>query len=321
MAVPVSYLLLSGSNGGMRVSEFKQRWPSVIRFMLIAAAVTILFHLPYAWDRLQGEYGHQWKTYWYLGLSSNFRGLFSEYLHTSLVFLKINYTPLGIALGFGGWAVLLLKQRQLAIFLMVWFFIFLFTWGNLSTIVPRFFVVMVPALIAGQCYALSLLFSGSKILRWVAFALLLAILVMQAQVILPGLIYRHQGSAVRDFSMWVGQVTEPNARVIGGDERFFISYYGNRQEVGRPSCAVGCSQQELEAFRQQVDAWLLQGVPIYMTNTALLADNPNGEFSSFVETHYQKLYIGEHFTEDWHQDGYKFRVGYEKLFRLYLKNP
>jgi hypothetical protein len=64
---------------------------------------------------------------------------------------------------------------------------------------------------------------------------------------------------------------------------------------------------------------MLADSPVYITNTALLADNPNGEFKKFMDQNYILNYVGKHLSEDWHQDGFKFRVGYEKLFRLESK--
>ena len=319
MIVPVSYLVLSNDDGRCSIKTCRERFGVWVQFLLIASVVVVLFHMPYFMNHVQENYKHQWSDYWYLGLSSNFRGLWSEYLTLSLSFLKDNYTLMGLIFVLGGFVIMMREKRRLAVFLSLWFLVFFFFFGNLSTVVPRFFVVMIPSLIVFQAYALVFMFDRGQQMRWWAMGILIVLMVMQASVILPGIMYRHEQSAIKEFSTWVGQVTEGHARVIAGDENPFISYYGRRSSMTRPSCAVTCSQEELEVFRGQVDGWLKSATPVYMTNTALLADNPNGEFKNFMEKYYQLDYVGEHFMEDWHQDGFHFRVGYEKLFRIVVK--
>jgi 4-amino-4-deoxy-L-arabinose transferase-like glycosyltransferase len=285
-------------------------------YLAATAAALTLLHIPYLSASHAAGYTSQLHDYWSQGLIKNFRGLITPYLARNIGHMYSNFSLLGLILLFMGVIGLFQKERKTAIFLGVWVLVpFLFL-GNLFMSLPRFFIVLIPALVLYQGFALARYDRRGTKWRWLTGAILIALVILQLNAVLPGLKYRHRHSTIVDYAHSIAQATEPDAAIMAGDESAFIFYYAKRDILAGPHCLFGCSQESLEAFRTVLDRELKAGRPVYITDIGLYAANPQGEFHRFLNSGYDLQLVGNYLYEDWHHDCFHLLVWPSSLYRV-----
>lgn len=297
-----------------------KRFVLLFEFLTVTTAVLLILHIPYLNAGHTAGYTAQLNDYWSLGLVKNFHGLITPFLARNMGHLLSNFTLPGLLVVAAGVLGLFQGERKIALFLCVWFLVpFLFL-GNLVMSLPRFFIVLIPAVVLCQAYALTRYSQGARWARWGARVIFISLIIMQLTAVLPGLIYRHGHATIVDYARSIQQATEPDAMIMAGDEAAFISYYTKREILTGPHCLFGCAKESLEAFRIVLDRTLRSGRPVYITDIGLFANNPRGEFYTFLDSGYDLQFVGQYLFEDWHHDCFELLVWHSRLYRLTLKD-
>ncbi len=281
----------SPSRGSARIKE-------LIVFGMVTLIVLGLFHINYLSAGARAAYAGQVHTYWQEGLIANFQGFLTPNMKRAVGY---NFSLASFLLSLFGLALLLKRRLKSAIFLLVWFLVPLFFLGNLLMIRPRFFIVLIPAVMTVQGYALSGLARSGPWARRGAALIVVLLAVLQAWTVWPGIAYRHRHARIVEFTQWVGEKTPPNAQVIAGDEGAFIVQYAKRELLPKPICTHGCSPEKLEQFGRKLDD-ILKVQPVYITDIALWADNDRRDFNDFMTSRYDLKLLGQKTYEDWHSD-------------------
>ncbi|HPB68312.1 MAG TPA: glycosyltransferase family 39 protein [Candidatus Omnitrophota bacterium] len=327
MTVPVSILLgtLVSGEGGSRpgVKTACRRFLSQFFFLWLGAGVTaFLFHLPLFLLSAQNGYFGQLKRYWAASTTPNFLGFLSPALGDSLQVTFFSLTPFGAIAAVLGLLLLLKNNWLTALFLAAWFLWPLLFLGNLAMTTPRFILIaLIPLLIfSGAFFSHLKNFPNTRFRLLAGFAFGLIFVTMFVNIH-PILRFRHRHELLPGFARFVQKSTEPNAKIICGDEFPFIIYYGRRDMLRRPNDPFRITPADLETFRARLDELLTDGVPVYITSSGLFSYNPGKRFSGFIQSHYRLEYRGETLSEDWHQGVTRLRVGVEKLYRIQKLPP
>jgi len=294
------------------------RW--AIRFLIYSGTVFLilgLFHFDYLFAASRSGYADQLGLYWQQGLLSNFKGLFSPYLKVAL---GSNFSLASFLLTLFGLTMLVKRDLKPALFIIVWILVPFVFLGNLLMVRPRFFIVLIPAIMICQAYGLAYFSRKGLLGQWGTGLVIVLLTVMQIGIVWPGLIYRHQNATIVDYARHIGRLTPPNAKLITGDEGAFIVNYASRELLQKPRCNFGCSEESLHEFRHVLDKTLQQR-PVYITDIALWADNDGHGFLDFMKAHYDMKLAGRTLYEDWHPDTFWLVVWDSELFWVQPKLP
>ncbi len=272
------------------------RW---MLFILIISVVVILCHWPYLFN---ADYSTQLKDFWHLGLTTNFKGLFSIYLVFTFSYLSLALSVIGpVCYGLGVLLLMRSQQRQLLLTIL-WWVIPLGFYGNVMTSVPRFLTTFLPAFIIPISLLLAYFAQKkNKLLKVLSFVCLAVIIIGPLMATEATFVRRHHHSLIADFYQWVGQVTAPNAVVISTDDSPFVEYYAHRKTLIKPE-AIGrhLPPQELEAFKKTVDQDLSKHIPVYMTGLCIGRYDDFREFLNLMEHHYRLKWVGRKPLELWY---------------------
>jgi hypothetical protein len=322
MVIPMSFLyVLLAHHSPMSVPRKKTIFFSK-RFLLAVLLALLPLTLFYAAVFTSRGVNYFNKGFFQYRLLDPFAGLISEYLKISFDYLISNFSYLGLLVVIGGLFVLAFESRQKFWFLLLWFTIPFLAFGNSFFITPRFLLTSFVALVISQGYLFSKLISNrSKPVDICGKVLFILVVILSYHNIYPTLSFRHRHDLLPEYGRWIARVTEPNAKIIVGDERAFIQYYGNRETIHQIVTDTTYYQQqeslreELRAYKKNLDALLDSGVPVYITENGLLSNNV-GLFYFFITKYYNLRYQGEAPFEVWHRRCLKHLVIRIKLYRL-----
>jgi len=284
-----------------------------------AIVIALSFHLPYLSGNGQLNYTSQLQNFFMLGLTSNFSGIISPYLPRSLgiIFFTTTYVSSAIA-GFGLFRIYQ-TGPYLGVFLTAWFLCPLMFYGNVQTLVPRFLLIVTVPVIIAAAYGFHLLLmtksSLQKIVVGAIFILMLALPL--ATNILPILQFRHTHALLPDWATFIGKHTEPNAKIIVGDEELFVMYYGKRKTLERDLNSFEGKPAEFVQFKDGLSAALDNNIPLYITESALYTSDPAQGFLNYIRNNYRLEPRGTQRIENWHGGEMQLEVLPDSLYRIY----
>ena len=174
--------------------------------------------------------------------------------------------------------------------LFLWLAPFVFIVG-LGGYTPRYLdVILVPFVIV---VAFSIAWVSE---RWLvlAVAVMLFLVLGTFFTALPFLEARHRADNLKDFSLYVANVTEPDAVIVAGDESAFIDYYAKRK---------GESMSPDPANKFALARWILDlqnnGTPLYVLQSSF--DYPGGDMlRDFIKYNFNAEIVGSHVMENYH---------------------
>ncbi len=327
MAIPVTFLFIAQYPVFDRreTDTPRLRWPLITKKLFLwwttIGLTTAVFYLPYFFQEKVGNFTADLLPYIQHALLNNFLGLFSHKLFVTFDYLVQNFTYAGLILSFGALLCLCKKNWKISVFLLLWIIVPVLYYGNLHmTVTSRYFVLILPAFILPMAYAFADFHNKNRVLKSMAFILFFGISITTFLRVYPLLKVRHAYADVPEFAQWYARITEPEALLIHGDGSAFFKYYADRDLAWRPLSSDKIEQKELERFKEQTDALIKGGTPVYITSVGLFAYNCEGSFSSFVFNHYELTYAGRHYYEDWHGGAMADRRLRLKLYKLDIKN-
>jgi len=267
------------------------------------------------------------KSFFQYRLLDPFAGLISEYLKISFSYLISDFSFWGLLPILGGLTVLAFESRSKFGFLLLWFLVPFLAFGNSFFITPRFLLTSFVALVICQGYLfLRLIWNRPKALDITGKILFLFLIVLSYHRIYPTLSFRHRHALIPEYGRWIARVTEPNAKIIVGDEGAFIRYYGRRETIHQIVTDTTYYQkheslrEELREYKKNLNALLDQGTPVYITEIGLLSNNV-GLFYFFITKYYTLTYKGTAPFEVWHRRCLKHLVIKIKLYQITKKTP
>lgn len=306
MLIPTAFFWWSQQS-----SSQKDGTKTFCQCFFFAVVIAVAFHLPYLLTQEHGQYQSQLKEFWTLGLTSNFAGFISPSLARALAIIGISTTFVGTLIAAYGFIRLTATQIRTGIFLAFWFLCPLLFYGNVMTIVPRFLLLPIAALLIAEAYGLSLLWNTKHLVRKLIIAAVFAMMLLLPFFtnILPILQFRHSHTLLPDWARFIEKNTESVAYLIVGDEELFIHTYGHRKTLTK--------KMAMEEFKTQLSRLLAKNVPVYITETGLYVSNPSPEFSSYIKSTYHLELRGKKTVEDWHGGELMLETRPDKLYRIY----
>ena len=289
-------------------------------FITTIILIIVLFHLPYFISNHTG-YDTQAKDFWRIGLSENFRGLFSKFLIRALSYLIRAFSLIGI-FSFGAGLFYISKfYKGLFTFIALWCLIPLGFYGNISTSAPRFFNIMLPAIIIPISILLTNLLQHKNMLRrLIAATILLLILFGPLLDTHQTFIRRHYHALIPDYYRWVGNLTPPDAIIISADDNLFISYYSKRETLSKPVSFGHLAPKELIDFKNKIDNILENQKPLYITNSAFSLYDHHQEFQKLVRQNYRLILIGQKPLELWYITPFNPQLHMSSLVKIEKKD-
>jgi len=286
-------------------------------FITMISLIIILFHLPYFFCDHTG-YAAQAKDFWKIGLSENFRGLFSKPLIRSLSYLTAAFSLVGIVC-FGAGLLLMAKfNKKLLAFVMLWGIVPLGFYGDISA--PRFLNILLPAVIIPISVVLAHMLRHKRMLwRLVAMISSLLIILIPLFYTHQTFIRRHHYALIPDYYRWVGQLTAPDATIISSDDSVFITYYSKRNTLLRPVGIRHLSPNELNGFKNKLDTILKNKKPVYITNSAFILYDHYHEFSDLMQKNYHLIQIGKMPLELWYITPFNPQLHMSSLIKVEKK--
>lgn len=312
MSIPVALLIWLNPMQPERRVVLSQRGKDILYVGLLSGMIAFAFHVPFLLQTFH-TYGGQFSEFWRTGVSINFRGLFSESL---IISAGILYRELGVGLFLAlTGMVLMLRQWKLLLFLVAWIIVPLAFYGNLHSTVPRFFMVLLPAIYMCIGYTGQRMFDYSRVFKFLVSTVFAGMVLVNYAFIAPYLYERHTNAHLPDYGRWVGRVTEADAVILTSDEGLFIQHYGQRKIEGSLFEPFHISEKQLKRLRKRIDGHLQKG-PVYITAAGLYAYDPDEALSGFIHAHYRVSETGSHLYEDWHWGCLSQDIFRMKLYRL-----
>ncbi len=268
----------------------------------LIAAVVIGLHIPFLVGKsTSSEFTEQLSIFWTIGLENNYAGLVSPYLGLFLKFMMQCFTPIGFFLAVAGLIWLRIKQPRAGGLLSIWVIIPVLFYGNTTTIVPRFFLLILPPLCIGLTYILWKLYQLSFKMRMMSVLLGMMILGLTSHHIIPILHHRHTYAHTVEYARWIQSLTPDNATIIVSDEIGFLKYYGDRSMIRRSPSVDYSVAANAAPLKQQIDRQLKDHQPVFVTHPGMITNEPYSHFADFIFDHYQVHELGKHPYEDWHR--------------------
>ncbi len=316
LMVPALCFLFFRQAGG---NVWKTRLKDIVIFGGITGFIVAVLHLPLL---LSGEhYGSQMGEFWQRGLIKNFLGFNEASLSWTIFLTERNFTWGGLLVALIGLALIARENRKVFFFLILWFFLPLAFYANLSSTVERFLIISYVPLVLGQGFLFERLLRLGRVLKVTAVSFFLFIMGLLVLDIFPVLWTRHQHDYLTGFARWVGEKTPPDAVIITGDETVIVRHYARRETIPQLiSILDPITEEQFARYKQTVDDLLNKGSPVYITDLGLWSNNPDMAFRDFLERNYALVLVGKETFEDWHQ-GETFQMIYPvHLFRIYIKD-
>ncbi len=317
MTIPLSFLLITITFKRRTGKDLLSSLKHLTGFWAVTAITIFVFFIPLLLKQNPIHASQNFTQFFHYHVIESFQGMFSSPMKRILNDLNESFSYSGVFNITMGVLILGLRDRLKLFFLLFWFITPLLILGNFVYAAPRFFVVASLPLIIIMGYILNSLPEQKP--RWWQICIYLILIVTICSMlknILPILAFRHRYALMPDYYRWVGQNTEPNAKIIERDNISFIEHYGHRTAIYPPVSLFAIDPHALERFKEDLDRDFASNVPIYVTGTGLLGYNPNLKFPQFMKEHFQIKFIGERLIEDWHRDCLKLDIGPMKLYRL-----
>lgn len=314
MVPAMTYLLF------LNRESFKKNFFNMLVFWAIAGFVVILYHLPYVLSDQNPFFKKQFSHFWGQGVTHSFRGILSPALLIAWDYFLRTLTPLGIMITFFGLFFSFLKDHKHTFFLVLWFFVPLFFYGNLYTIAPRYFAFSIAPLFIFQGYVLSVFFTYKPPYKIIAILLFLSTAYMSFGEIYAPLAFRHKNALLPEYAQWVKSITEDNAIIlIGSDHGTFMKYYGGLNVKQKPNGRFLLKDEELLAYKKDLDDLLDRGIPLYISLSDIHCYDLHKQFEFLFNEFYELETVGGHYNEFWHKGSFSQIIYYETLFRLHKK--
>lgn len=297
-------------------SSFLQKISKFSRWGLLIFIVTVIFHLPFLGGHQSQNYAQQFQQFWKIGVTWNFQGLLWPMLLSTGTTIIHELSLPGILLTLSGLVLLLTKNRKAFFFFLLWFVAPIFFYGNAFTMTPRLLLLPLVSLIflAGYCFAV-LAQSRNRITQLLSLGIFVFLIITSLNRILPVLIFRHQNAVMPELSLWVGQVTEPDAKILACDEFLFLNHYAHRQTMFWPVNYYS-SVQDFSQFRSWLNQELADKKDFYIILGRNYSLKANQDFKNFLFKNYHLKLMGERRYEDWHHSTTEMQVGKIDFYKI-----
>ena len=303
-ALPLGFLLLSAS------LPVRRRLRALGLLAFAAFATVLLFYIPLLSQKGMASL-HFALTNEYQAV---FLGSFSKVLPLSFAWLYSGFGLYACGLILAGIGGMVFSRRfRLLTFLILWFAVFHFLYGNLSSSGMLYLVVAWLPLLILEAHAFGRIVSDRRRLIVVSGWILLGVVCVRLMMFVPVLLFRHDHALQVDFARWVGRKTSPQGLVLAVDEGPFIEYYAKRPLLPHPIDGNPASIKRF--FDETIDPLLAQGRPVYVIDSALAYDS-RGIFLRALNDRYDFLDMGELMNEDWHHVLLRHEFSPEKLYEI-----
>lgn len=304
MILPILFVFFSGSKIDLRrIKEF-------FIFIFIFSSVLIIYYLPMLMQKGVAQLTGTLNAI----QQASFLGPFS------VVFFKIlPWTPEvflfgGFILAIGGFVVMYLEKRfREFIFLLAWFLITYFFYGNISSCGIRYLVIAWIPLVIAMGYFLG----KTRSMRFY-FALFLVFIFAITSFLLfyPALEFRHNYALQVDFAKLVGSRTAPTDIIIAMDEDIFIKYYAKRRTISYP---VWANEKQADNFLNRVEKILERGQNVYCISSIFCSYDYNGKIEKKLFDRFEVIPVACGLNEDWHHALLNQSIFIEKLYKIKLR--
>ena len=272
-----------------------------ILFTTTVILIILLFHLPYFFFD-HSDYIIQAQSNWNLNLTKSFRGLCAKPFIQSLSYLMKTFNTVSLLCFAAGLYYTANDNKRLLFFTVLWWIVPLFFFSNIITNSPRYFNILIPAIIIPISILLARMF-GHKNILWTFLApvcFLIALLppFLNSEKLL---MQRHQHAYISDYYLWVGNSTEKKAIIISCDDELFIKQYSGRLTLKKPVAIVGhLTLHDLIGFKKKLDVLLNNHQPVYITEFVLIQYDRYREFRDFMQQNYRLRQVGQMPLELWY---------------------
>ncbi|MCD4780741.1 MAG: glycosyltransferase family 39 protein [Candidatus Omnitrophica bacterium] len=294
---------------------------TVLFFLFCSGIISIvfIFHLPCFWNKL-ANYSSSFNSFVDWGIKSNFKGIISSSQLIGLVFFEKDSSILGLILFLIGLILLFKHDRKCLGLLLLWLIIPFLFYGNIYTITPRYLSLLIPAIIWGKSYALAYYLRKNTVMKLAFICILVITIALPFSYLYPKLLARHKHALLPDYARWVGEETEPNAYLITSDDSLFFSHYASINILNRPMNTWVLRDEDLAELKKNIDQFLEQGIPVYITDMGLYAYNPKKKMSNLILKNYNITLIGSRQYESWHTRLLRQKILETRLYRIQPKD-
>jgi len=317
----IGYLLLTGRELGSS-RNIKQDCRHILTYITTIILIILLFHLPYFIND-HANYAIQARNYWEKSITKDFSGLFSHFLISKRSHLTEAFNIAGIICFCAGLLRTFLLNKKLSFFIAIWLIVPLSFFNNINLTVPRFFNILLPAIIIPISIFLAYLLKHKGILsKLIGAVSFLAISLQPFSNSQEILLRRHEHALIADYYLWVGRSTEADATIISSDDELFITYYSKRKIIARPiSTITHLSVKELATFKERLDNILNKHTPLYITNFGFTSYDNYHEFGAFMTQNYRLINTGQAPLELWYESPYNSNLHMSSLVKIEKKSP
>ena len=277
----------------------RKRVKTAFLFFGLIGIIVLLFHAIYFMG--QNGYDVQLKVFLHTGLIENFKGFLLASVKRSYLYITQDFSYTGTACYLAGILYLIGSDKKILLFSVLWWLIPLGFYGNLLMMCPRYYAFLLPAFIIPIAVLLGALVKHkSLMLRIGAYISIVMIILGPLSDTLGTFMRRHEHALLPEYYEWIGNIVEPNAGIIGCDDGLFIQRYTKREFLEKPASFGHINRESLTVFKKNVDAYLDNGRPVYITDMlGLFPYDKYGEFRQFMLSNYQLTTVARGDLEDW----------------------
>jgi hypothetical protein len=193
-----------------------------------------------------------------------------------------------------------------------WFLVVFLPLGMIRAATPRlYFIALIPLfIIAG----IGLKFLSKKY-KYLGSVFLLFFVIFQLVSIYPVINFRHNYSGLKEYALFVGNITEPNAVIIENDNSVFLRYYANRSTLGFPY--LGTRAQVTDTVIE-IHTLLDNGIPVYVPGNILVQDEFETPKSTLLYN-FELYELGTVLSEDYHHSVLYLKLINRTIYRIRKK--
>ena len=290
-------------------------------FVMILITTILLFYIKLLIHIKPAPSGYIFSDYFVSHIFETIKHTHLDRFPIMIELFLFSQTLVGLIAVIAGGILLFQKSKKMFLFLMLWAFIPFAIYTCLAYARPRSFIVPSVALIIMQGYFLANFFKEKKMLNLLAIGLLLVSVSLNFSRIVPILDFRHKNEMLPDFYRWIGHNTEKNAVILERDNSAFIRYYGKRTPMRPPADMFKLEPQKLKTFEKKLNALLDQGIPVYTTESGIIAHAPKtvATLKKFFNQNYDLVYVGKKKFEDWHLGCLVHHIASNRIFKIKKK--
>lgn len=240
----------------------------------------------------------------YLGLS--------DFTFMGIGHIVYTLSIIGLIFSLLGFFYLILKNKKLTYFLVIWFILMFMYHSNVLSYTSRFLITTLIPIFVFLSYGLLAIIKFNK---YAAFIIIIVIMFLMINQAYPVLKFRHGYSGLKQYSLFVKENTEQNALIIMfGDDGPFLDYYAGRKIF---PCNV-YSQKGVDQALLKISQELSNDTPIYISESCIF--QRSFYFQDMFYNSMFKLYnttkIGSALYEDYHKNDLRILTGNSSLYRL-----